>query len=254
MYRFIDYRLPLNDPKPGLMQGQCDDINDVWRQCAQGAGPGEFFTLPDDDVDCDISSNSATANQMILVIGWDKAGNIIQEVKPLNGQNRVQLTNQFFRVKQLLTVANTQSAEPFMDNDGDYVCVYDRSATVVAGEPDTFFGIMDLGKSMGKQGYHYLTPNTNLAFVSAIINADTYEEHELRFLVQFRNINDKIWRTLVDATFINGISNFPLDGTPTLFDANYGTDIRIVVAGTSNVNNVGSIFAALHFVEEIPPN
>lgn len=249
-YRFIDSRLPLNDLSPAVIQGFNRNMNDQWRQAAEGADHQEYFTLPNNQVDCDVSSSSNSAQQKILVIGYDEVDNKIQEIVQLAGQARVPLNQQFFRVIAVIVIQNTQTVEPYMDNNEDFVYVYDRSVNVIDGKPDLYFGILDIGKSISKQGYWYLPAGQQLAFVSGIINMDSYSEKQIRMIVQYRNTNDKIWRTIVETTFENDNNTFPLDCTPSLYNHDYGIDIRICLQMCANYGNKNSALIALHIMEK----
>lgn len=251
MYRFADLRLPMIKAETALIQGFNRNVDQNWRQAAEGAEAGEFFNLPTAAVDCDVSSESATANQSVLIIGYDGTNTQIQEVAVLNGQTRVQLTNQFFRIKVIIVISNTQTTEPFMDNSGDHMWVYDRTATVTTGKPDSYFGIVDIGKSISKQGYWYIPPLRTSAFVSAIVNINAANNRDIRMIVQWRNTNDKVWKTIVETAWKNNNSFFSLDSTPILYDATYGIDVRINCQAITTARIHGALFA-LHLLEEDP--
>lgn len=250
-YRFIENRLHMNDIECGVLQSYSTNINASWRQCMEGGLSNEFYALPTANVDCDISATATDASQNILVIGWDISGNMLQEVKTLNGQARVQLSNQYYRIKAMITTANTQTTEPFMDNNEDIAYVYDRSATLTTGKPDIFFGILDIGKSISKTGSLYLPAGRELALVSVIVIADSGAAKLLKMLVQFKNTNDNVWKVVAEATFQAGNSNFPLDCATKLYDADYGQDIRVSVQRADNTD-IDSAMIALHYVTDDP--
>lgn len=248
-YRFIENRLELAEFSTGVLQCFNASIDGDWRQAGEGMAANKFFVFPTTDVDCDISSNSATANQTVLIMGWDSSDNEIQEVKTLNGQTRVQLTNQYYRIKAIIITSNSQTTEPFMDNNQDHVYVYDRSETVTAGVPDDCIGICDIGKSISKMGYLYLPAGQTLALVSAIISGDTSDTKLLRTVLQFKNTNDNVWKVVADATFSDATSNFPLDCASNIYDADYGIDIRVSVrrAGAGTIDHC---MLAFHYIRD----
>ncbi len=249
-YRNMNIRTKTTSYKPILMHGLCTTgVDGDWRQVISGGANTDFFVFPSMDVSCNISSDDSGADQDILVTGLDSNYLDVSETVTLNGQTPVLLTKKYFRIQNLLVTSNTQSTDPFPDNLDDSAYIYDIATSVTLGVPDDYFGCLNIGMGLSKQGYYFLEAGKQLHITDALISSDTTTTKQLRVIVQFKPVNKSFWTTMAQSHFSSGSAHIEFSSTPPIFDSSNHVDIRIAVQRSTGSTSINSCSIKLDFVE-----
>lgn len=141
---------------------------DIWAQAIVRTLPSSAVILGASSSDANDTS-AGTGARTIKIVGLDSNYEEIEETITLNGQTKVETTNSFLRVNDVVIVTAGSG-----ETNAGTIYVYDTSDTVTAGVPQTatkIFGRIAIGTGQALMGMRTISSKEKRSIKRIIVSA-----------------------------------------------------------------------------------